>query len=82
MEKPKLTAEHAELIINLLRNHPGVDMTLGDISDQTALPADELGTYLADLVSRSMIEQETTSDGFDVYRFPADFQRGTMAPSN
>ncbi len=82
MEKPKLTAEHAELIINLLRNHPGVDMTLGDISDQTALPADELGAYLADLVSRSMIEQETTADGFDVYRFPAEFQRGTMAPSN
>ena len=82
MERPKLTSDDAELIINLLRNHPGVDMTLGDISDQTGLPVDELGAYLADLVSRRMLEHETTADGFDVYRFPADFQRGTMAPSN
>ncbi len=82
MERPKLTPDTAELIINLLRNHPGVDMTLGDISDETALPADTLAAFLADLVRRRIIEHETTPDGFDVYRFPDDFQRGTMAPSN
>jgi hypothetical protein len=82
MERPKLTPERAELIINFLRNNPGVDMTLGDIGDQTALPVEDLGVYLTDLVSRRMLEHETTVDGFDIYRFPADFQRGTMAPSN
>ncbi len=82
MERPKLTSDRAELVINLLRNNPGVDMTLGDIGDQTGLPIEALGAYLADLVSRRMLEQETTVDGFDVYRFPADYQRGTMAPSN
>ncbi len=82
MERHQLTPDTAELIINLLHNHPGVDMTLGDISDQTALPADTLGAFLSDLVRRGMIEHETTPDGFDVYRFPGEFQRGTMAPSN
>ncbi len=55
MERPKLTPDTAELIINLLRNHPGVDMTLGDISDETALPADTLAAFLADLVRRRII---------------------------
>ena len=82
MEQPQLTPDTAELIINLLRNHPGVDMTLGDISDQTALPLDTLAAFLADLVPRRMLEHATTPDGFDVYRFPGDYQRGTMAPSN
>ncbi len=82
MERYQLTAERAELIINFLRNNPGLAMTLGDISDETALPPEELAAYLTDLVSRAVLEQETTVDGFDVYRFPADYQRGSMAPSN
>ena len=82
MERPQLTPDRAELIINLLRNHPGVSMTLGDISDQTGLPADELAAHLASLVSRRILVHQTTSDGLDVYRFPDDYQRGSMAPSN
>ena len=82
MERPELTPDTAELIINLLRNNPGVDMTLGDISDETALPADTLAAHLADLARREMIEHETTPDGFDVYRFPSEYQRGSMAPSS
>jgi DNA-binding IclR family transcriptional regulator len=80
MERYKLTSERAELIINLLRDNPGVDMTLSDISDQIGLPVDELAAYLEDLQSRGVIVKDTTPDGFDVYRFPNDFQRGTMAP--
>ncbi len=80
MERPKLSSENAEHIVNLLRDNPGVAMTLGDISDQTGLPVEELGAYLDELVRHVLVETETTADGFDVYRFPADFQRGTMAP--
>ena len=80
MERPELTSERAETIINYLRDNPGVDMTLGDISDGTDLPVDELAAHLTELVSRNMLEQDRTPDGFDVYRFPADRQRGSMAP--
>ncbi len=80
MERPKLSSENAERIVNLLRDNPGVAMTLGDISDQTGLPVEELGAYLDELVAHVLVETETTADGFDVYRFPAEFQRGTMAP--
>jgi hypothetical protein len=82
MENPKLTPDDAELIINLLRNNPGVDMTLGDIGDQTGLPVEVLAAHLASLVSGRKIEHGTTVDGFDVYRFPDDYQRGSMPPSN
>ena len=80
MEEPKLTSGRAELIINLLRDNPGVSMTLADIEDETNLPVEELAAHLVELVDHGVIEQETTPDGFDVYRFPADYQRGTMAP--
>ncbi len=80
MERPKLSSDNAERIVNLLRDNPGVEMTLGDISDQTGLPVEDLGAYLDELVAHMLVETETTADGFDVYRFPAQFQRGTMAP--
>ena len=80
MDEPKLTPNLAERLINLLRDNPGVSMTIGDIGDETGLPAEELGAHLEDLVERAVLEKDTTPDGFDVYRFPADYQRGTMAP--
>ena len=80
MERPKLSSDNAERIVNLLRDNPGVEMTLGDISDQTGMPVEDLGVYLDELVAHMLVETETTADGFDVYRFPAQFQRGTMAP--
>ena len=80
MDEPKLTSDRAETIINLLRDNPGVSMTLADIGDETNLPVEELAAHLEDLVARGMLEAETTPDGFDVYRFPADYQSGTMAP--
>ena len=80
MQEPKLPSGRAELIINLLRDNPGVSMTLADIEDETTLPVEELAAHLVELVDHGVLEQETTPDGFDVYRFPADYQRGTMAP--
>jgi hypothetical protein len=82
MEQPKLTADRAEQIINLLRNNPGVEMTLGQIADETGLPVEELAAHLEDLADRARIEKAITTDGFDVYRFPAEYQSGTMAPPN
>lgn len=80
MDNPKLTSERAELIINLLRDNPGVEMTLTDIADQTGIPVAELAAHLEDLSSRSMILKSTTDDGFDVYTFPVAFQRGSTTP--
>ena len=80
MDEPKLTSDRAEMIINLLRDNPGVSMTLADIGDETNLPVDELAAHLEELVEHAVLEKETTVDGFDAYRFPADYQRGTMAP--
>lgn len=75
MENPKLTSDQAEQIINTLRDNPGVEMTLGDLSDVTGLPIEELGAYLEDLSDRSRIFKRTTDDGFDVYTYPDAFQR-------
>ena len=80
MDEPNLTSERGETIINLLRDNPGVSITLGDISDETGLPVEELAAHLEELVGRNMLEKDVTPDGFDVYRFPAGFQSGTMAP--
>jgi len=77
MQNPKLTPDRAERIINLLRDNPGVELTLGDISDQTGLPVEELAAHLEDLTDRGMLLKATTSDGFDLYTFPVAFQRGT-----
>ncbi len=82
MERHKLNAEQAELIINTLRNNPGVDMTISDISDETDIEVDELAAYLDDLVQREYIDSDTTEDGFDVFRFHETAQRGSMAPPN
>jgi predicted transcriptional regulator len=82
MERHKLDGELAERIINTLRNNPGVDMTLADLSDETGIDVDELAAYLDDLVQREYIDSDTTTDGFDVYRFHETAQRGSMAPSN
>ena len=78
MERPKLTPERAETIIDLLRDNPGVSMTLADIGDATTVPIDELAANLEEFVDHALIVKETTVDGFDAYRFPADYQRGTM----
>ena len=77
MERTKLTAEQAETIINLLRENPGVAMTLGDIADATTIPSDELAAHLEELVGHEALEKETTVDGFDTYRFPSDSRRGS-----
>lgn len=82
MERPKLTSEKAELIINLLRNNPGVGMRLSDIAHETGLAVEDVGAYMEELTERPFVERETTPDGFDTFRFPDDLQRGTMAPSN
>ena len=84
MERHRLTSDQAELIINTLRNNPGVQMTLGDLSDETGIPADELATYLEEFANGtgSGIDRDTTSDGFDVYSFNDNAQRGSGAPPN
>ena len=82
MERPKLKSVNAELIINLLRDNPGVSMTLGDIADGTGLPVEDVGAYMVDLADHPFIVREPTADGFDTYRFSEQQQRGTMAPPN
>jgi DNA-binding IclR family transcriptional regulator len=77
MDQPKLTSARAEQIINLLRDNPGVEMTLGDVADQTGLPIAELAAYLEELVGHNLLLKNTTSDGFDTYSFPAEYQRGS-----
>lgn len=77
MEQPKLTAELAERIINLLRDNPGVSMPLSDIANATAQPVEDMAVYLEDLAERGLVIQTTTPDGVDVYAFPAELQRGT-----
>lgn len=79
MEQPKLTSERAEQLINVLRDNPGVSMTLADIADQTGIPLEEAAAHLEELISHHLVLKNTTSDGFDTYRFPADFQRGSTA---
>jgi hypothetical protein len=80
MERPKLTSETAESIINLLRDNPGVAMTLDQIADEIDLPVEDLGAHLDELVTHNLVEQETDAEGFDMYRFPDRFQRSTGAP--
>lgn len=77
MEQPKLSSGRAEQLINLLRDNPGVSMTLGDISDQTGIPIEELGAHMEELVDHNLVFKNTTDDGFDTYSFPAEYQRGT-----
>jgi hypothetical protein len=77
MEQPKLTAEIAEQIINVLRDNPGVSLPLSDIADAVAQPVEDLAAYLEDLATRGLVTQSTTPDGVDVYAFPAELQRGT-----
>ncbi|HSH78331.1 MAG TPA: hypothetical protein VLA19_07340 [Herpetosiphonaceae bacterium] len=72
MERPKRSAENAERIANLLRDNPGVAMTVGDITGKTGLPSDDLAAHMS-------VETDTTAGGFHVYPFPAQVQRGTMA---
>ncbi|HEX6287543.1 MAG TPA: winged helix-turn-helix domain-containing protein [Herpetosiphonaceae bacterium] len=77
MQRPKLTSDRAETIINTLRDNPGVTMTLSEISDETGLPADELAAHLEELLSHGLILNEKTGDGLDTYRFPDEYQRGS-----
>jgi DNA-binding IscR family transcriptional regulator len=80
MEEQKLTSDRADAIITLLRENPGVSMTIGDISDATNIPVEELAAHLTELSGKGVIDSETTADGFDVYRFPDEQRRGTMIP--
>lgn len=77
MERPKLTPNTAELIVNFLRNNPGVSMTLAQLSDELTIPVADLGAYLEELDSHNLVIKETTSDGFDTFRFPDEYQRST-----
>jgi hypothetical protein len=81
MEHPQLTPGRAESIINLLRDNPGVSFTLGMIADETGMPVEDAAAYLAELGSSEVIVKETTSDGFDTYRFAVEFQTGTTGPA-
>jgi hypothetical protein len=77
MEQPQLTGDLAERIINLLRDNPGVSMTLGDISDMLAIPDAELAAHLEELSGQGgPLLHDLTPDGVDVYSFPAEYQRG------
>ncbi len=80
MERTKLTSDRAELIINTLRDNPGVHMTLAALSNETGLAADELAAHLEELLSHRLVVREVAEDGLDIYRFPDEYQRGTMAP--
>ena len=77
MERPKLTSTRAEQLINLLRDNPGVSMTLSDLSDQTDIPIEEIGAHMEELVEHNLVLKDTSDDGFDSYRFPVEYQRGT-----
>jgi hypothetical protein len=78
MEQPQLTGELAERIINLLRDNPGVSLTLTDISDMLAIPVEELAAHLEELSEGDgPLLHDLTPDGVDVYSFPAEYQRGT-----
>lgn len=79
MDQPKLTSGTAEQLINLLRDNPGVSMTLGDLSDQTGIPVEEIGAYMEELVGHNLVLKDTTEDGFDTFSFPAEYQRGSTA---
>jgi hypothetical protein len=80
MERPQLTPERAETIITLLRDNPGVSMTLSMIADETGLPVEDIAAYFEDLGSQEVIVKETTTDGFDTYRFAVETQTGTTGP--
>ena len=82
MERPKLDGETAERIINLLRDNPGVSMTLSDIADGTDLVVEDVAVYMEELVDHQHAVAETTDDGFDTYCFPENQQRGSAAPPN
>lgn len=82
MERPKLDGETAERIINLLRNNPGVSMTLGDIADGVTLPVENVAVYMEELADHQHVVAEQTPDGFDTYRFPEHKQLGSVAPPN
>jgi hypothetical protein len=78
MEQPQLTGDLAERIINLLRDNPGVSLTLTDISDMLAIPVEELAAHLEELSgANGPLLHDLTPDGVDVYSFPAEYQRGT-----
>lgn len=80
MERPQLSSEIAEAVVNLLRDNPGVSMTLDQISEELNLPVEDLAAYLDELVGHKLVVQDTTPDGFDTFAFPAEYQRGTQAP--
>lgn len=77
MERPKLSGENAEQIINLLRDNPGVSMTLADIADETELPVEDLGAYLEELSAHNLLVHDVTPDEVDVWSFPDEYQTGT-----
>lgn len=77
MDQPKLTSGQAEQIINTLRDNPGVSMTLGDLADLTGIALPDLAAHLEELAGHNLVIKETAVDGFDMYRFPHEYQRGS-----
>jgi hypothetical protein len=69
------------MILTLLRDNPGVSMTLSMIADETDLPIEDIAAYFEDLGSQEVIVKETTVDGFDTYRFAVEDQTGTTGPA-
>lgn len=80
MSEPKLTPALAERIVNLLRDNPGVSLTMIDISDMLKIPVEELAAHLEELSGENRpLIHEITPDGVDVYFYPAELQRGESA---
>lgn len=78
--EPKLTPALAERIVNLLRDNPGVSLTLIDISDMLKIPVEELAAHLEDLSGENRpLIHDITPDGVDVYFYPSELQRGESA---
>jgi hypothetical protein len=57
-------------------------MMLGDIADGTDLPVEDVAVYMQELADHQHVVAETDDDGFDMYRFPENQQRGTGASPN
>lgn len=78
--EPRLTPALAERIINLLRDNPGVSLTMIDISDMLKIPVEELAAHLEELSGENRpLIHDITPDGVDVYFYPAEYQRGESA---
>ncbi|WP_025745742.1 hypothetical protein [Kallotenue papyrolyticum] len=79
MQRHQLNSQPTETSINTLRDNPGLDFRLGQLADEPGIAVDELAASCADLARKAIIEHDLTPDGFDVYRFPDAYRRGSTA---